>query len=192
MWSRNWPNSSTATPSVSPPPQPRNNLSPNDRNYAPSPLGRQTATRLRPSLTHYSSTLSLSSSPNVSTISLPGTVKQQQNVGYRKAVLTPLPPGIQDSLDVLESLLGIQLRPVKSVNGTNEGNVKDNSVGEIVVIPELEYISYINFKGLSLEEFARERNDEQTIGVLRYNESCRGGLAEECSYWYLMIVKLDG
>lgn len=101
--------------------------------------------------------------PNASTVSLP--IKGNQ-LGYRKAVSAPAPPGVRNPLNVLEGILGAPL-----VTGKGE-----------VWMPEARDAEDVAFAGLSLDEFVMKAEEELGSAVGRkreYNEQSVG----EC--WFL-------
>lgn len=122
-------------------------------NQSSSPLpGRRPGPGGRPPLTHRTSSLSLASSTNASTTSLSGSLRGQnpQNPGPRRAATIQIPSGIRDPLDVLEGILGVQLKP-----GTEADDHEDGEV------PDLGGAEDIDFGGLSLEEFVQKEERQE-------------------------------
>ncbi|KAL7275223.1 Vacuolar protein sorting-associated protein 52 [Rhizina undulata] len=146
MWRpNNWSGSPTqgVSPVATPPPS-----QPQSRSYSPSPLSNGTGPRRsRPSLSHRPSSISLASSTNTSTTSLPGAVRPQQN-GYRRVVSGVPPAGVRDPLDVLENILGTQIKDL-----VDESEEED----EKVVVEVLQ--EEIDFGGLSLEDWVRREEE---------------------------------
>ncbi|KAI5793269.1 Sac2 family-domain-containing protein [Geopyxis carbonaria] len=165
--------SSNIIPSGTPPPgsQQTQNHGSALRNYTPSPLGairRPTGPpgqlqQQRPTLGHRPSTanLSFTSSANASTTSLPMGLKQQQSMGYRKAVSMPMPMTVQHPIEVLEGILGVPIAPPKK---------KEETADEELWMPSIEDAEAIDFGGLSLEEFAEKEGTVQKR-VRKYNEN---------------------
>jgi hypothetical protein len=121
-------------------------------------------------LPHRSSMMSLAggATPNASTASLPQQVKNQQSVGYRKAVMSMPPPGVRDPMLVLESILGVPVGATKQ-----EAKAVDKG------LPELSDAEGIEFGELSLEEFVKQAEEEGTKKpprVRQYSEQS----VEEC------------
>lgn len=78
--------------------------------------------------------------------------QNQLSHGIRRAATVQVPPGIRDPLDVLEGILGVQLK------AGMEAEIDDLEVGEA---PDLGDEEGIDFGGLSLEEFVvREERQE--------------------------------
>ncbi|RPB08990.1 Vps52-domain-containing protein [Morchella conica CCBAS932] len=147
MWRPGAWNSGANAPARSSSPAP---LYPN--NNSPSPLpGRRPGSR--PQLAHRTSSLSLSSSANASTTSLASSVRQQQQTfGLRRAATAPIPSGIRDPLDVLEGILGVQVKSGLEVDAGEDEAGRE---------PDLEDLEDINFGTLSLEEFIQKEEQRE-------------------------------
>lgn len=131
-------------------------------NQASSPLpGRRPS---RPPLTHRTSSLSLVSSAGTSTTSLASSVRGGGGGGGgggpRRAATVQIPPGIRDPLDVLEGILGVQLKPAMSTGGPDLDYDDDDDT------PDAD--EEIEFGGLSLQEFVgkEERQEAENRDLL--------------------------
>jgi len=98
--------------------------------------------------------------PNASTVSLPTRGNQ---LGYRKAVSAPQPPGVRDPLNVLEGILGA---PV-ATKGVEE------------CMPDVRDAEDVIFDGLSLEDFVVKAEEELRGAVVRKREYSEQSV-EEC------------
>lgn len=133
-------------------------------NHSPSPLpGRRPGGR--PQLSHKTSSLSLASSANASTTSLSGSVRGQQSSGLRRAATVQVPPGIRDPLDVLEGILGVQVKP----------SIEADTDQEVCEVPDLDEVEDIDFGELSLEAFVereeRREADDRELQVRARNHT---------------------
>ncbi|KAE9965153.1 hypothetical protein BLS_007817 [Venturia inaequalis] len=131
--------SSLSTPSATPPPLSR---SPASRRgpYAPSGPGPLPP---RPGLNPRSSSLSLASTPNASTTNLP-TLRVANGSSLRNEMRRSPPMEVPDPMRVLQSIFGAA--PRKQVAGIEGGR-------------RVELAEDVDFGGLSLEEFADEKED---------------------------------
>jgi hypothetical protein len=147
MWRPGAWNSNANAPVRSSSPAP---LYPNSSSPSPLP-GRRPGSR--PQLAHRTSSLSLSSSANASTTSLASSVRQQQQTfGLRRAATAPIPSGIRDPLDVLEGILGVQVKSGLEVDAGEEEAGRE---------PDIEDLEDINFGALSLEEFVQKEEQRE-------------------------------
>ncbi|RDI82723.1 Apoptosis-inducing factor 1 [Venturia inaequalis] len=131
--------SSLSTPSATPPPLSR---SPASRRgpYTPSGPGPLPP---RPGLNPRSSSLSLASTPNASTTNLP-TLRVANGSSLRNEMRRSPPMEVPDPMRVLQSIFGAA--PRKQVAGIEGGR-------------RVELAEDVDFGGLSLEEFADEKED---------------------------------
>ncbi|RPB03669.1 Vps52-domain-containing protein [Choiromyces venosus 120613-1] len=127
----------------------------NNRPYSLSPLpGGIGVGGRRPQLTPRASSLSLASSNNASTASLPASLRGQHNisggggVGKRAVSGGPPPAGIRHPLDVLEEILGAQVKPLIEEEEDMDGNGRSWE-------PEVEDAQGIDFGEGGLEEFLK-------------------------------------
>ncbi|PWW74393.1 Vps52-domain-containing protein [Tuber magnatum] len=129
----------------------------NNRPYSPSPLpgGIGTSSR-RPQLTPRASSLSLASGAGTSTAGSPASLRGQHNIGGSggggagKRAVSGGPPsaGVRHPLDVLEEILGAQ---VKLLVEEEEDAIGDGGSWE----PEVEDAEGIEFGEGGLEEFLK-------------------------------------
>lgn len=139
-------------------------------NQASSPLpGRRPG---RPPLTHRTSSLSLVSSANASTTSLASSAR---GGGPRRAATVQVPPGIRDPLDVLEGILGVQLKPPMPAGPDldYDDDIPDAEEGEI------------DFGGLSLQEFVgkEERQEAENRDLLARARHHSVNTLVDCACW---------
>ncbi|CAZ84752.1 unnamed protein product [Tuber melanosporum] len=154
-----WSTPTGNTPTNSPPPgnlphhHQQNPLFSN-RPYSPSPLpGGIGASGRRPQLTPRASLPSLASGPGSSTTGLPASSRGQHGVGSggvgRRVVSGgPPPTGVRHPLDVLEEILGVQVKPLVEEEGCVDGN---GAAWE----PGVEDAEGIEFGEGGLEEFLK-------------------------------------
>ena len=169
MWLDRFSNQPTSNGSL-PPPQTRS-LSPAPKrqsHLAPVPPPR-------PGYSPRSSSLSLNSKVNSSTTSLSAT-SRVPNGSALKRELTP-PPDVGDPLDVLQSIIGTTIRQHETHSSSDD---------ELLGRKPQVLTPYVDFGGLSLQEFAenKEQLREPNL-ILRYQESKQS--VEECMYVCLTI-----
>ncbi|RAK99114.1 putative GARP complex subunit (Sac2) [Aspergillus ibericus CBS 121593] len=118
-----------------------------------SPLPRRTSSRLapnppttRPGSTRPGSSLSLLSTPNDSTTSLPATARGESSTP-KPGAARPRPSDVADPFEVLNGIIGKQ----------SKGG--DGSPASLLETKPSELVEDIDFRGLSLEDFVAE-NDE--------------------------------
>ncbi|KAG0638225.1 Sac2 family-domain-containing protein [Tuber brumale] len=155
-----WSTPAGNTPTNSPPPgalphHHQQNPPFSNRPYSPSPLpGGIGAGGRRPQLTPRASSLSLASGASSSTTGLPASLRGQHGVGGgggvgKRAVSGgPQPAGIRHPLDVLEEILGTQVKPLVEEDGSVDGNGASWE-------PEVEDAEGIEFGEGGLEEFLK-------------------------------------
>ena len=169
--------SSQSTPNGSPPPPQNRSFSPAPRRpnhlAPPGPL-------TRPSYHPRSSSLSLISKANSSSASLAGTARIP-NGSTLKREISP-PPDVVDPLDILQSIIGSQIRRDDTPLDHNEAS----SFGEK---PEA-LIEDIDFNGLGLQSFAEGEAGMKVFDDISYQP------IEECEYvcltfggWCLFLSK---
>ncbi|KAF2837222.1 Sac2 family protein [Patellaria atrata CBS 101060] len=148
-----------STPSGTPPPQ--------ARPYSPAPSRRPYLTPgtlpVRPGLSPRSSSLSLVSA-NVSTASLPSTVRIPNGSGLRQQIARTPPSGIQDPSKVLEDIFG---KPPR------KGYQDDSSDKKVETEKPSELVEDIDFDGLSLEAFAERQDTQSRVTAIVHNYSAQ-------------------
>lgn len=158
--------STQSTPNGSPPPPQNRSFSPAPRrpNHL-APPGLLT----RPSYNPRSSSLSLISKANSSTASLAGTARIPNGSTLKQEI--SLLPDVVDPLDVLQSIIGSQIRKGDTSLDHNEGSSFGGK-------PEA-LIEDIDFNGLGLRSFA-----EGEAGLKEFDDIAYQPI-EECEYVYL-------
>ncbi|PUU79055.1 Sac2 family-domain-containing protein [Tuber borchii] len=154
-----WSTPAGNTPTNSPPPGalPHHQQNPlfNNRPYSPSPLpGGIGASGRRPQPTPRASSLSLGPGAGTSATGLSASLRSQHNisggggVGKRAVSGGPPPAGIRHPLDVLEEILGAQVKPLVEEEGDLDRNGGSWE-------PEVEDAEGIEFGEGGLEEFLK-------------------------------------
>ncbi|KAL1957445.1 hypothetical protein VTO42DRAFT_6013 [Malbranchea cinnamomea] len=124
-----------------------------------SPVGRPPShLQNRPTFSPRSSSLSLSSTPNASTSSLPGTLRHTNGSNLRFDPRKTSATVARDPLEVLETIIG-KRSTERSLN-----SAVGDSTGKPATKPE-EFAQSIDFGDLSLEQFVSSRETDR--------ESCR-------------------
>ena len=160
------------TPSASP--------APSQRSYSPAPRrpGQLSSGLSRPSLNPRSSSLtSLVSRANSSTGSLPGTGRLTNGSALKQS--TAAPPDVDDSLDVLQRIVGVSFQ-------------KDIEDGEGVDVKERpdELIEDIDFRGLSLQDYVQfSKETKPSLESDGLSEDFQS--VEECEYVCLDLPSGD-
>lgn len=155
-----------STPSQSPPP-------PQNRNYPPGPPRRSSqlgpGLPQRPGYGPRTSSLNPGSRVNISTTSV--NSQKLSNGSTLKHEITP-PADFSDSLGILEKIVGRKLPQDNRSTETPNGN-------EILEKPS-ELLIDVDFRGLSLEDFAHQANSRSKpseVDTLTTSQT-----VEECEY----------
>lgn len=106
--------------------------------------------------------------------------QNQQGQGLRRAATVQIPPGIRDPLDVLEGILGVQLK------AGIEAEMDGLEAGEA---PDLGEIEDIDFGDLSLEGFVlkeeRQEAENRELQIRARNYSVN--TLVDCEFWKITL-----
>jgi hypothetical protein len=136
-----------STPSGSPSPYNNRNYPPPSRR--PSHLSPNPSSN-RPGISPRSSSLTLLSTPNDSTTSLPGTSRASNGVSQKQGASSSRPLGVLDPLDVLNSIIGKKC---------GENGVTDLDAEAKPAQKPAQLVDTIDFEGRSLEEFVSKKDE---------------------------------
>jgi hypothetical protein len=159
--------SSQSTPSGTPPPPGAGRpYSPAPRR-GPYPLSGPGALPVRPGLNPRSSSLSLLSTPNASTSSLPAAARLPNGSSLRNEIRKSPGPEVPHPLQVLQNIMGAS--PRRSIaNGSSSTELMQ---------PE-ELVEDVDFGGLSLQAFVDEKGPDPVRSVDVHSYSAHS--IEEC------------